>query len=32
MTDDDDRVSLPLPFEEAMRRLLKVDPVHSRPT
>ena len=26
MTDDDDRVSIPLPFEEAMRGLLKVDP------
>jgi hypothetical protein len=26
MTDDDDRVSIPLPFEEAVRGLLKVDP------
>ena len=26
MTDDDDRVSIPLPLEEAMRGLLKVDP------
>jgi hypothetical protein len=26
MADDQDRVSIPLPFEEAMRGLLKVDP------